>query len=172
MAIDMTLLQSEQTLIPFLFVLAIIFGVLEVTNVLRNRGANLLVAIAIAFFSVSNSAFVALLWSQFGFITAFFIIMFFIVFILEVFGLRNPKYGKPEGEGMFINGAILLLLLIFGFMHASSIPNLPFVGSGTNLIALITLIFILVIFFFNHNFYAKQQIKKFINLFFSHLIIL
>jgi hypothetical protein len=33
---DIAFLQSEQILIPFLFVLAIVFGVLELTNVFKN----------------------------------------------------------------------------------------------------------------------------------------
>jgi uncharacterized membrane protein HdeD (DUF308 family) len=147
MAIDIAFLQSEQTLIPFLFVLAIIFGVLEITNVFKNRGVNFLVALAISFFTITNTTLVAFLWSQFGNITAFFIIMFFIAFVLEVFGLRRPKQGESRGEGgMIINGAILLLLLGLGFTYSNLLPSLPFVGGGPNLIILVALIFILAIF--------------------------
>jgi amino acid transporter len=147
MAIDIAFLQSEQTLIPFLFVLAIIFGVLELTHVFRNRGVNFLIALAISFFTISNTAFVNALWSYFGVITAFFIFMFFIAFILEVFGFRKPKHPQESREeGMIVIGAILLLLLTFGFMYSSMIPELPFIGGGSNVIILFAIIFILVIF--------------------------
>ena len=147
MVLDITFLQSEQTLIPFLFVLAVIFGVLELTNIFKNRGVNFLVALPISFFTITNTSFVALLWSQFGNITTFFIIMFFIAFVLEVFGLRGPKPPGSRGEGgMMINGAILLLLLSFGFTHSGLLPTLPFLGGGSNLIVLFALIFILIIF--------------------------
>lgn len=146
MIFDISFLQSEQTLIPFLFVLAVIFGVLELTHVFRNRGVNFIIALAISFFTITNTAFVTFLWSQFGNITTFFIIMFFIAFVLEVFGLRGPRTPRAGGEGIVINGAILLLLLVFGFTHSDLLPSLPFIGGGSNLIVLFALIFILIIF--------------------------
>jgi len=145
--IDLTFLQSNQTLIPFLFVLAVIFGILEITHVFRNRGVNFLIALAISFFSVTNASFVAFLWSQFGNITVFFIVMFFIAFLLEVFGLRRPVPGKSRSEeAMIIVGVFLLLIMIFGFMYAKSIPELPIIGSGTNFVILAAIIFILILF--------------------------
>lgn len=146
MILDASLLQSEHTLIPFIFVLAIIFGSLELTRIFRNKGANFLIALAIAFFTVSNAAFVDALWSSFGLITAFFIILFFIAFILEIFGLRKPTQpGRGEG-GLIIIGLIILLLLSFGFMYSRLLPSLPIIGGGPNLISLFVIIFILVMF--------------------------
>jgi len=145
MAIDIAFLQSEQTLIPFLFVLAIVFGVLELTKIFRNRGVNFLIALAIAFFTITNTAFVDILWSYFGSITAFFIIMFFIAFVFEVFGLRRGGQ-RDITSSIFINGAILFVLLSIGFLYASQIPELPFIGGGKNLVFLFAIVFILAIF--------------------------
>jgi len=144
MALDVTFLQSEQTLIPFLFVLAIVFGVLEVTKIFKNRGVNFLVALAIAFFTITNTAFVNALWSYFGIITSFFIILFFVAFILEVFGLRKGQH--QPASAIIVYGAILFILLTVGFSNASLIPTLPFIGGGQNLIFLFAILFILVIF--------------------------
>lgn len=137
-------LQSETTLIPFLFVLAIIFGILELTKIFRNRGVNFLIALAIAFFTISNAAFINMLWSYFGSITTFFIIMFFIAFTFEIFGLRRGQH--PPTSAIIIDGAILFILLTAGFLHADLIPELPFLGGGQNLVFLFIIIFILVIF--------------------------
>ncbi|MFH1229577.1 MAG: hypothetical protein V1678_04095 [Candidatus Aenigmatarchaeota archaeon] len=145
MAIDASFLYSEQTLVPFLFVLAIVFGVLELTHIFRNRAVNFIIAISISFFTITNATFVSLLWSQFGTITAFFIVMFFIAFVMEVFGVRNKSGDNGEG-GMIINGAILALILLLGFTHIDMIPSLPFVGGGSNLLTIISLMFILAIF--------------------------
>ena len=146
MALDIAFLQSEQTLIPFLFVLAIVFGVLERVSIFHNRAVNFIVALAISFFTITNAAFVSILWAQFGNITTFFIIMFLITFVLEVFGLRGPqKPDKGEG-GMIINGTILVLILVLGFTHSSLLPSLPYVGGGTNLLILVSLVFILALF--------------------------
>jgi 4-amino-4-deoxy-L-arabinose transferase-like glycosyltransferase len=145
MAIDIAFLQSEQTLIPFLFVLAIVFGVLELTKIFRNRGVNFLIALAIAFFTITNTAFVTMLWSYFGSITTLFIIMFFIAFVFEVFGLRGGGQ-RESNSSLFINGAILFILLSIGFLNASLIPDLPFIGGGKNLVFLFAIVFVLAIF--------------------------
>lgn len=141
----MSFFQSQHTLIPFLFVLAIVFGILENVKVFgRNRGVNFLISVSIAFFSVTDEAFVNLLWTYFGSITTFFIVLFFIAFVLEIFGIRR---GSPKDDStIFIGGAILLILLSVGYMISSQLPELPFIGGGSNLIALVGLIFILSIF--------------------------
>jgi len=159
MAIDISFLQSEHTLIPFIFVLAIVFGVLELTRVFRNRAVNFLVALAISFFTITNSSFVEFLWLQFGNITAFFIIMFFITFVLEVFGLRGNKQPRSKEEGMILMAAILLLLLSFGFMYSNLLPPLPFIGGGTNVIILFAIIFILIIFWMAFKL-GPEQVKS------------
>lgn len=145
MTLDISFLQSNSNLILFLFVFAITFGVIELTKIFKNRGVNFLISIAISFFAVTNTTFIAFIEPQLGNVAIFFIFMFFIVFVFEVFGLRGTRQRKPE-EGMIINGAILLILLIFGFMHSDLIPELPFIGNGTNFIVLVVLVFILVIF--------------------------
>jgi hypothetical protein len=147
--LDLAFLQSEQTLIPFLFVLAVVFGIMELTNVFRgNKAVNAIVALAISYFAVNNTAFVSMLWAQFGNITSFFLIMFFIAFIMEAFGLRGPNAQKKNAEEkMLMVGAIFLLLLVFGFMFSDIIPSIPFLeGGGSNTIVLIAVILIIVLF--------------------------
>lgn len=145
MIIDIAAFQSTEFLIPFLFVLAVVFGVLGVVNVFKNKGVNLLVAAALSFFATSNSAFVSILWTYFGSVAVFFIAMFFLVFIFEVFGVR--KKGEPLGaDAMIINGAILFVLLSISYLYIDMIPALPFIGGGENLILFFAIIFILAIF--------------------------
>ncbi|MFH1474127.1 MAG: hypothetical protein ABIE55_04545 [Candidatus Aenigmatarchaeota archaeon] len=146
MAIDLIALQSSEFLIPFLFVMAVVFGVLEITKVFKNRGVNFVIALAISFFAVGNATFVGFLWAQFGNITAFFIVMFFIAFILEMFGLRRPSKESRSESGMLITGAVLFLMLALGFTYSDLIPSLPYIGNGNNLIILFAIVFILAIF--------------------------
>ncbi len=143
-ALDL-ILGSNETFLLFMFALAIVFGILEITKIFRNRGVNFIIALAISFFAVTNSSFVAFIEPQFGNITIFFIFMFFIAFVLEIFGLRDIRQRRPE-EGILIIGAILLMVFVFGFTHSNLIPELPFIGSGTNFIILLALVLILVIF--------------------------
>jgi hypothetical protein len=146
MALDLIALQSNELLIPFLFTFAIVFGVLEITKIFRNRGVNLVIALALSFFAIGNTTFVSFLWSQFGNITAFFIVMFFIAFILEMFGLRRPSVESRSESGMIITGAVLFVMLALGFTYSNLIPSLPYIGSGDNLIIFFALVFILAIF--------------------------
>jgi len=142
MVLDLTFLESTETLIPFLFTLATTFGVLEITRIF-NKPVNFLIALALSFFAITNSFFISLLWSQFGNITMFFIIMFFIVFILEAFGIRKKG---PSSDTIVINSAILFLLLSVGFLYVENIPSLPYIGGGENFLLLVAIVIILVIF--------------------------
>jgi hypothetical protein len=142
MTIELAFLQSNETLIPFLFVLAIVFGALGLVRVF-NRGVSFLIAVSLAFFVVSTPNLVNILWSYFGGITAFFIAIFFIAFIFEVFGVRR----KGEyTDALIINGAILFILLSIGYLYIDLLPPLPLIGGGQNLLIFFALIFILVIF--------------------------
>lgn len=136
---------TPEFLIPFLFVLAVVFGVLNLTNVFKSRAVSFVIALAIAFFAASYQPFTTLLWAQLGNITTFFIVMFFIAFLLEVFGVRKVAQ-RAIPESMAMQGAILFILLGVGYMIVDKIPQLPFIGGGQNLLLLIGVIFILMIF--------------------------
>lgn len=145
MILDLAFLMSEQTLIPFLFVLAIVFGFLDLLKIFgRNVAVNFLIALSMAFFSITNAAFVNMLWSYFGSITTFFIVMFLLAFVFEVFGLRKDK--REPASSIIIYGGILFILLSLWFLSAKYVPDLPFIGSGQNLLFLFAIIFVLAIF--------------------------
>jgi hypothetical protein len=146
---DFISFQSEQFLIPFLFVLAIVFGSLNLVKIFKSKPVNFLISLSLAFFSASNSAFIQLLWSQFGNIAIFFIAMFFIIFTLEAFGVRK---GRKEGsDALIINGAILFVLLSISSLFVNSLPAIPGVGGGQNLLLLVFVVLIIVIFWSVHN---------------------
>jgi hypothetical protein len=144
MAFDLLAFQSTEILVPMLFSLAVIFGILEITNIFKNRAVNFLIALGMAFFAVSNSFYVSILWSYFGDVAIFFIVMFFIAFVFEVFGVRKGKH--VSADSVIINGVILFILLSIGYLYMDMLPDLPFIGGGENLFLLIAVIFILSIF--------------------------
>lgn len=149
MIVDLGILGTNEALIPFIFVLAIIFGVLEISKVIRNRGAMFLISLALAFFTITSTNFVSIFPIYAAILTPLFIIIFFITFIMQIFGLRRPRLpNEPsrEPEALIIIGAILFLLLSLGFIYSNFIPALPFIGGGSNVIILAAVIFILVIF--------------------------
>ena len=136
---------SMQFMIPFLFILAIIFGVLQMASPIKNKAANLVIALAISFFASSYGPFVSVLWSYLPSVTWFFIIMFFIVFIMEIFGLRGAKAADPDK--VILSGVVLFILLSVGWMITDMFPvEFPLIGGGDNVILLFGVIFMLMIF--------------------------
>ncbi len=147
MAIEFVFDPSMQFIIPFLFVLAVVFGVLQMARIFKNKAVAAVIAIAIAFFASNYQPFLTILWQYLPTVTWFFIAMFFIVFTLEVFGLRGKEEKKFSEEGAVIQGAILFILLAIGWMIVDKLPiQLPYVGTGKNLLLLLGIILVLLIF--------------------------
>jgi polyferredoxin len=78
--------------------------------------------------------------------------MFFIVFILEVFGLRKERPQQERELNLYIYGFLLLALLSIGVTHLETLGfNIPLIGSGENLALLLGIIFIFGIFYFAYK---------------------
>lgn len=137
-------LPPEEFLMPFLFVLVDVFGVLQLTHVFH-KGVNFIIAIILAFFAAHNPVFISLFWSQLINVVIFFVVLFFLAFILQLFGLRGKGAPKAK-EGLVIYGAILFVLLSIGFNYTETFPTLPYIGGGENLMLLIAIILILAVF--------------------------
>lgn len=134
-----------QMAIPFLFVFAVIFGVLELTLRSWSTPVKAVIALALAFFSISYQPFTSFLWAQMGNITFFFIFMFFLAFMIEIVGLKKTE--KPD-EQMIITAVVLLLLLTIGWMLIDIIPfDIPIFENAEDLLLLIGIIVIVTIFF-------------------------
>lgn len=140
--------MEEQFVITFLFVLAVVFGGLRISNVLKSGPAAFILSLAVAAFAAMYTPFTTMLWSIMPSLTWFFIVIFFIAFVFEMFGIRKRAPGeRPGPEAMVVNAAILLVLLSVGWMLADIFPmEIPFIGSPENLIFLLGFIFILAIF--------------------------
>ena len=141
MAIDITMLQTTEFFIPFLFSLAVIFGVLEVTRLFR-KPVNFIISFTLSFFAMIYPGFVDFMLANFGLFAIFFIAMFFIVFVSKVFGMG----GKKSQDSVIINGVILLILLSVSYLYIDSFPSVPFIGAGQNLILLVSVVLIISIF--------------------------
>lgn len=152
--------QGNEFLIPFLFTLAIIFGSLRYAKIFGNNSAvQMIIAIVLAYFASTYEPFVSTLYAYFPSITWFFIAMFFIVFVLEVFGLRKGTDKKDHELNMVIYGVLLLLLMTIGISQARAfgIYEIPFIGNLENLAVLLGIIFILGIFYFAYKAGENKQ---------------
>jgi hypothetical protein len=136
--------MEEQLVITFLFVLSIVFGALRISNVLRSGPASFLLSLAVAAFASMYAPFTATLWTYMPSLTWFFIIVFLIAFVFEMFGVR--KGGGGGSEAMVVNAAILLILLTVGWRVAKTFNvQVPYIGSSENLIFLLGFVFIISI---------------------------
>ncbi len=144
---------GQEFLIPFLFTLAIIFGSLRYAKIFGNNTAvQMIIALVLAYFASTYEPFVATLRAYFPSITWFFIAMFFIVFVLEVFGLKGGK-DRDHELNMYIYGILLLLLFTIGISQARNlgIYEIPVLGAIENLAVLLGVIFIIGIFYFAYQ---------------------
>jgi len=137
---------EEQILITFLFVLAVVFGALRISNVLKSGPATFLLSLAVAAFAAMYAPFTATLWSIMPSLTWFFIIVFLIAFTLEMFGIRKGNK-EMTGDAMIVNAAILLVLLSVGWQIAQTFKmEIPYIGNTENLVFLLGMVFIAAIF--------------------------
>ncbi len=130
--------------IPFLFVLAVVFGVLRISKAFRgNAAVEVIISLVIAFFAATFPPFTSVLFSILPTITMFFIAMFFIVFVLEIIGVRGRPSDRPEN--IIFYGILLLILFVILANHSNLIPNLGII-STSDLALGVGLVFILSIF--------------------------
>ncbi|MBU3904581.1 MAG: hypothetical protein KJ906_00320 [Nanoarchaeota archaeon] len=161
MAIELALDPIMQFFVPFLFVFAIVFGVLELATPKKmNRSVIVIISLAITFFAISYSPFITMLWAYLPTITWFFIAMFFIAFLLELFGLRSKQpFATPEK--VILSGVVLFLLLTIGWSVIDQIPGkIPLVGDAENLLLLLGIIFIAIIFWAAFRMNTLSDVQK------------
>ncbi len=87
----------------FLFVFAVVFGTLSVAS-LFDRRVNSLIALAIAFFTLTNGTAALFIWNLMPFATILFFVLFFIALV------RKFMIGKREEATPLIVALGLLLL--------------------------------------------------------------
>ncbi len=143
---------TEEFLIPFLFTLAIVFGALRYARIFGdNVAVQMIIALVIAYFASTYEPFVSTLYAYLPNITWFFVAMFFIAFLMEVFGLGKKEKGEPE-INLYISGMLLLILITIGITQIQNFSHeIPLFGSTENLALLLGIIFILGIFYFAYK---------------------
>ena len=126
-------------MLTFLFVLAIVYGALELSDVFKNRAVIGIISLVLAFFAISSVQIVELISQAFPYLALLFIGVFLLKFIFSLF--------KGGGERDYTLMALTLaLVLIFLANQHSEIVR--WLGSGANadnftgLVALLAIIFI------------------------------
>ena len=144
----MSELISMEFILPFLFTFAVIFGVLEITKVFPNKGVLAIISLVFAYFASTNQMFLTLFNQNFIYLGGFFIAMFLLLFVLEIFGLRPGKTKAPTDimKEFAIHSFILVVLLTVGFYRIESLDiDIGFI-SNSDLALLIGVIVIIGLF--------------------------
>jgi hypothetical protein len=127
-------------MLPFFFVLAIVYGSLEVSGVFRNRGVKGIVAVVVAFFSISSPAVVGFVNFLLPYAAMFFIAFFFLGLLFSFF--RGKGEGKKDGGNFALLAVILALALIF----LSNQENLRIISLGDrNFVGMAALLVIVLV---------------------------
>jgi hypothetical protein len=126
-----------ETVIPFLFILAIVYGGLEVSNVFKKNAVKAIISLVVAFFGITSPMVVGVIVRFMPYAAIFFMVFFLIGFLMTFF----KEEGKEKKDYPLII-AFLALLLIF----LSSQENLNIISfQDQNFLATIILLVILLI---------------------------
>jgi hypothetical protein len=103
---------SMYTMLPFMLVLAIVYGSMETAGMFRNRALKTIIAVVVAFFAISNSYVVDTINSFLPYAALFFIAVFGFGFVKRSLG------GQGRDNTLIIIIMALLLLLIASYSNS------------------------------------------------------
>jgi hypothetical protein len=143
--------------VPFLFVLAIIYGALEVSGVFKNKGAKLIISLCIAFIGITYQPLVEFIYTFLPYAAMFFIVVFFFGFVYRIFrkpGAAGEKKEPPDWTLCIIIGGLLLVVLGWAGEEFDSIFTSVSMGLGTtteNIMWIIGFVLFLGLLWFAYN---------------------
>ena len=128
-------------MIPFLFMLAIVYGALDVSGVFKNRRVNALIAVVFAFFTLTYSPAIEFVNSVMPFAIIFFVVFFFIGFMIKI---ARKGVEKDYTLLVIILGLALMLFATQGSgLISSFLPG--FEEQANNIMVISAIVFIGVI---------------------------
>ena len=134
-------------LIPFLFVLAVTYGALEVSKVFESKGVKGIISLVMGLFTISAPGLADFIYLIMPYAAAIFIIFFFLGFIKSFF--KEDKQGKKMDLVLpvIIAGLILIFIASQGMDTIRRwIPSVGFLDEQ-NLVVLIILVVIGLVLF-------------------------
>lgn len=133
--------------IPWLFVFAIVYGALEISNVMKDKKVNAVIAFVVAFLAITSPPVIKFIFSVVPYATIVFVIVFFIGF------LTSPLRGKKEGEApdYTLAMSVIALLFIFFIQMGTDFVTSVFGLSAENLLVGAGLVMIVLVLFLGYK---------------------
>jgi len=140
-------------LIPFLFMLAIVYGALDVAGVFRNRRVNAIIALVFAFFTLTYAPATEFINQIMPYAIMFFVVFFFLGFVIKI-----AKKGVEKDYTLLV--IILgLVLLLFATQGPEFIAGFApgFEEQGNNIMVISAIVFIGVILLAAYKLSIKEK---------------
>jgi len=102
-------LDILSTAIPFFFILAIVYGAIEVSGVFDNKRVGIIISVVIAFFTLTYEPLTLFINQMLPYAAIFFVIVFFLAFIFRP--LKGEGGGKRDYTLIVVAGGLILLFL-------------------------------------------------------------
>jgi hypothetical protein len=125
-------------LVPFLFMLAIVFGALDVSGVFKNKRVNALIALVFAFFTLTYQPAIEFINSIMPYAIMFFVVFFFLGFVIKI---AKKGVDKDYTLLIIILGLVLLLFATQGpGLISSFVPGFEQQGNTIMMVAAVVFI--------------------------------
>jgi uncharacterized membrane protein YoaK (UPF0700 family) len=138
-------------LVPFLFMLAIVFGALDVSGVFKNKRVNALIALVFAFFTLTYQPAIDFINTIMPYAIMFFIVFFFVGFVVK---LTRKEMGKDYPLLMIVLGLVLLFFATQSGFLISFMPG--FEQQAGTILTMAAAIFIGAIFLAAYKLSSRQ----------------
>lgn len=149
---EVTSNSAFQPFLPFLFVIAVIYGLLSLVDVFKKKSVNFIISLVFALFAAGYQPFVNFFFLNFGNVLWSFVILFFVAFIFKALGLTGKRKIPPGKENvpMVIATIIIIFLAAFGFAYIKEL-KIPVIGTE-NFLVVLGLVLLVIIFYYAYEY--------------------
>jgi hypothetical protein len=144
-------------IIPFLFVLAVVYGALEVSDIFKRKQVKLIISLCFALVAMSSALITGFIMGILPYAILLFIAFFFIGFALSFFREDKKEGGKGERDYTLIAIVLVLLLLFLSSYGTEFIEDMIPGMSRDSLVTGIGIIVILMVFYAAYKLSGKKE---------------
>ena len=113
-------------IIPFLFVLAVVYGALDYSNVFKKNSVKSLVSLAIAFFALTSQFVIDFIYGILPYAVVLFVVVFFLAFIARLFKGKGGERKIDWSLAMIVIILFLIFLASYGQdLVITFLPSVP-----------------------------------------------